>query len=206
MAEVDRATDALPPGSSTDGFSPGDRLAVYLQNVPQFVLAMLATWKAGGTMVSINPMNKARELEYLLTDSGATMLVTPRVAVRRRRRDGRRRKTGVRDGDHHERARLPRRRPARALRRHRREPRPTGTARSRRAHRAHDGARRRRPTLAADDVAFLTYTSGTTGPPKGAMNTHRNVVFNSAGLPRLDVARRPTTSCSASRRCSTSPG
>jgi long-chain acyl-CoA synthetase len=29
------------------------------------------------------------------------------------------------------------------------------------------------------DTAFLTYTSGTTGPPKGAMNTHRNVVFNS---------------------------
>ena len=33
-------------------------------------------------------------------------------------------------------------------------------------------------TLGADDIAFLTYTSGTTGPPKGAMNTHRNVVFN----------------------------
>ncbi len=33
--------------------------------------------------------------------------------------------------------------------------------------------------LTADDVAFLVYTSGTTGPPKGAMNTHRGVVFNS---------------------------
>ena len=31
--------------------------------------------------------------------------------------------------------------------------------------------------LGPDDVAFLTYTSGTTGVPKGAMNTHRNVVF-----------------------------
>jgi long-chain acyl-CoA synthetase len=40
----------------------------------------------------------------------------------------------------------------------------------------------RRPAevaLGPDDVAFLTYTSGTTGPPKGAMNTHANVVFNS---------------------------
>ena len=52
---------------------------------------MLATWKAGGVMVSINPMNKARELEYLLDDSGATVLVTLEslyddVAARRRRR------------------------------------------------------------------------------------------------------------------------
>lgn len=40
---------------------------------------------------------------------------------------------------------------------------------------------RRRPQVAQrpEDVAVLTYTSGTTGPPKGAMNTHRNVVFNS---------------------------
>ncbi|HUY47129.1 MAG TPA: AMP-binding protein [Streptosporangiaceae bacterium] len=34
-------------------------------------------------------------------------------------------------------------------------------------------------SFAAGDTAFLTYTSGTTGPPKGAMNTHGNVVFNS---------------------------
>ena len=39
--------------------------------------------------------------------------------------------------------------------------------------------------LDPDDVAFLTYTSGTTGPPKGAMNTHRNVVFNAQVVPRL---------------------
>ena len=47
--------------------------------------------------------------------------------------------------------------------------------------------------LDPDDVAFLTYTSGTTGPPKGAMNTHRNVVFNAqsdsnkTGLTPADV-------------------
>src|SRR4051794_16290972 len=75
VAEVDRATDALAAGLVANGFGRGDRLAVYLQNVPQFVLAMLATWKAGGIMVSINPMNKARELEYLLADSGASVLV-----------------------------------------------------------------------------------------------------------------------------------
>ena len=34
------------------------------------------------------------------------------------------------------------------------------------------------PGLIPDDVAYLTYTSGTTGPPKGAMNTHGNIAFN----------------------------
>ena len=33
-------------------------------------------------------------------------------------------------------------------------------------------------SLTPQDIAFLTYTSGTTGQPKGAMNTHANVVFN----------------------------
>ncbi len=49
------------------------------------------------------------------------------------------------------------------------------------------------PALGTNDVAFLTYTSGTTGPPKGAMNTHANVVFNAqayrdwVGLSEEDV-------------------
>jgi long-chain acyl-CoA synthetase len=43
--------------------------------------------------------------------------------------------------------------------------------------RAHAGEAPPAPRLSGDDVAVLTYTSGTTGPAKGAMNTHRNVVF-----------------------------
>src|ERR671933_417303 len=73
--ELDEQSTALAAGLRAHGFERGDRLAVYLQNVPQFVLAMVATWKAGGIMVSINPMNRARELAYQLTDSGAKVLL-----------------------------------------------------------------------------------------------------------------------------------
>ena len=58
--ELDELSDALASGLLANGFSRGDRLAVYLQNVPQFVIAMVAAWKAGGIMVSINPMSRAR--------------------------------------------------------------------------------------------------------------------------------------------------
>jgi long-chain acyl-CoA synthetase len=71
--ELDEISTALAAGLLANGFERGDRLAVYLQNVPQFVIAMVATWKAGGIMVSINPMNRERELHYQLTDSGANV-------------------------------------------------------------------------------------------------------------------------------------
>src|SRR4051812_50161188 len=74
--ELDEVSTALAAGLLAHGFQRGDRLAVYLQNVPQFVIAMVATWKAGGVMVSINPMSRKRELAYLLGDSGATTLVS----------------------------------------------------------------------------------------------------------------------------------
>src|SRR3954469_19283291 len=48
--ELDEGSTALAAGLLAHGFQRGDRLAVSLQNVPQFVIAMVATWKAGGIM------------------------------------------------------------------------------------------------------------------------------------------------------------
>jgi long-chain acyl-CoA synthetase len=173
--ELDELSDALASGLLANGFSPGDRLAVYLQNVPQFVIAMVAAWKAGGIMVSINPMSRARELSYLLKDSGATVLVSleslydqvardvvPDTDVRLvlttselefQTRDDERLFAGV------------------SRRRH------EGTTDLGAFLAEHRGQTPPSVQLGPDDVAFLTYTSGTTGVPKGAMNTHRNVVF-----------------------------
>src|SRR6202034_3243539 len=75
VRQVDEISDALAAALIDHGFARGDRLGVYLQNVPAFVFSMLAAWKAGGLVVSINPMYKERELRILLEDSGATALV-----------------------------------------------------------------------------------------------------------------------------------
>src|SRR5699024_11338163 len=53
----------------------GDRLAIYAQNNPAFLIALLASWKLGGIAVAINPMNKGRELAYVLNDAGIKALV-----------------------------------------------------------------------------------------------------------------------------------
>lgn len=176
LGELDALSDAFAVALADRGFVPGDRLASYLQNVPQAVIAALGTWKAGGIVVSVNPMSKARELRELLTDSGARALVAhpdlyaahavpvlPETAVTIRvttseldfqTRDDPRVFAGV----------------TRSC--------PEGATDLRGLLDAHAGARPGPVATGPDDIAYLTYTSGTTGPPKGAMNTHRNVVFN----------------------------
>jgi long-chain acyl-CoA synthetase len=173
--ELDELSDGLANALLANGFSAGDRLAVYLQNVPQFVIAMVGTWKAGGVMVSINPMSRARELSYLLKDSGATVLVALEALYDDVARDV------VPDTD----VRLVLTTSELEFQSRNDERLFAGTTRQRHEGTTdfgeliaeHRGQAPPAVSFGPDDVAFLTYTSGTTGVPKGAMNTHRNVTF-----------------------------
>lgn len=73
--QFDELTNAVAAGLVDRGFGSGDRLAVMLQNMPQFFIGLVAAWKAGGIMVAVNPMNREREVTYILQDSGAKAIL-----------------------------------------------------------------------------------------------------------------------------------
>jgi long-chain acyl-CoA synthetase len=175
--EVDELSSGFAAALLARGFQRGDRIGIYLQNVPQFAVAVAGAWKAGGIVVPLNPMLKERELRYYLTDAGARFIVCleslyPEVAAARADSPLEHVIT-TSELDLLDSSTVP--------------DLLAGSTRVACAD-ATDlftfieegrGSTVADPRLGPDDVAILTYTSGTTGPSKGAMNSHRNVVFSS---------------------------
>lgn len=151
------------------GVGPGDRVAVFMANCPQFTITMMAILRIGAVHVPVNPMFHAAELEYELSDSGAEVVVTvdpllpvldavrPAVSLRHVL------VTGPRElaGDP-----VPPEVPER----------PDVTAWS--VAERSDPA----PLLATDldALAALNYTGGTTGLPKGCQHTQRHMLYTNA--------------------------
>jgi long-chain acyl-CoA synthetase len=153
------------------GVDTGDRVSIHSEDRPEWVLVDLATVAIRGITVGLYPTNPAAEVEYLLTDSGASV----HVAEDQEQVD----KVLAMDGGG----------PRTIIYL---EPRGMhGYEDDRllswdeflergRTHRAeHPGEVERRMDQAqSDDVMTLVYTSGTTGPPKGAMLTNANAAFS----------------------------
>jgi len=73
--EMDQLTDQLAIALILHGAKPGDRVGIMLPNIPQFVLAYFAILKAGAVVVAINPQYKSREIEFQLKDSGILTII-----------------------------------------------------------------------------------------------------------------------------------
>ena len=186
--EVDELSHALAAWLQAQGLAKGDRVALMMPNLPQYMVAIGAVLRAGCVVVNVNPLYTPRELAHQLKDSGARAIIvlenfahTLEEAI-----DG----TEVRHvvlasmGDmlgfwkgqlvnfavRHLKKMVPEYRL------------PLGEGRSvtRFNMAIAEGTRLalKKVDVGPDDVAFLQYTGGTTGVSKGATLLHRNVVAN----------------------------
>ncbi len=73
--ELNEAIDRFARGLISMGIKKGDRVALFMQNCPQFVISFFGIHRAGAVVISLNPMFKQVELEYQIKDAGAETLV-----------------------------------------------------------------------------------------------------------------------------------
>jgi long-chain acyl-CoA synthetase len=153
-SELDDASARVAGLLAARNVGPGDPVAIMLPNVSQFADIYYGVLRAGGVVVPMNPLLKAREVAYYLGDSGASVIFAwpasaAEVEIGAKEADA---EAIVVDpatfGD-----RLATAQPAPAV-----------------------------LDRAPDDTAVLLYTSGTTGRPKGAELTHANLIRNAAAM------------------------
>lgn len=171
------------------GVKAGDRVAIFMQNCPQFAVAYYGIQRANAVVVPVNPMNKAEELKHFIVDpqtkvvicsadlagivasANAALPEAQRTAVLVTRYTDAMPEGPIAPDD---------------------APPPAIDAWLRSDPALPDGctrwtdaiAQNRVPgpqTARPDDLAMLPYTSGTTGAPKGCMHTHRTLMANCSG-------------------------
>jgi long-chain acyl-CoA synthetase len=80
--QVDELSSRFASSLVSLGLNEGDRVAIFTPNMPQFILSYFGILKAGGVVVPCSPLYKARELEFQLKDSGASMVVAANDVVK----------------------------------------------------------------------------------------------------------------------------
>ncbi|HVC26628.1 MAG TPA: long-chain fatty acid--CoA ligase [Nitrososphaerales archaeon] len=183
--QVDELSSRFAASLVSLGVKPKDRVALFIPNMPQFVLAYFGILKAGGIVVPCSPLYKPKELEFQLRDSGASVVVAANDVVKGNDLfasvESCRRNLGIKVVTASLTDYLPPAKRALAgfagVKNVKRE----GTVGSFR-----DLVAKSQPlgkSAEVDprrDVAVLQYTGGTTGVAKGAMLTHSNLYLNAA--------------------------
>jgi acyl-CoA synthetase (AMP-forming)/AMP-acid ligase II len=166
--ESDRRADALAHALTARGIGRGERVAILMENRPEVVETMFGCWKAGIAVAPLNAKFTAGEIVFHLADAGARVVVADRklaavVGALRDRVPTVELVIEVGDG-----------------------PEETGTGEGflswARLQAGHDGTRFPEVDVDRDDLAWLAYTSGTTGRPKGAMLSHGVLTFEALGM------------------------
>lgn len=180
FSEIDDASNVLATALLDHGVVAGDRIAVYLQNDPQWLVALLAAWKCRTAVACVNPMLRAHELRHHLADADPSVLICldslyADVVAPIRNELGIATVITTAPWDMFGAAA---------------QPTVFSDTWGRRQTfddtldwldlaRNHAGNVPPRVEPRADDVALLTYTSGTTGRAKGAMNLHGGAAHSS---------------------------
>ncbi len=194
FAQVHEQAMRLAGWLQNAGVVAGDRVAVFMQNCPQFPSACYAIWRANAVVVPVNPMNRAEEFKHYISDPGTRVVIcsadlAPIVhaandalpeAERVRHVLIARYSDALPEG-----AMDPEQAPSVAIEQWLRSvpPLPASTHATS-THWADALALRLQPsphTAQPDDLAMLPYTSGTTGLPKGCMHTHATLMPNAVG-------------------------
>lgn len=177
--ELDRLSDRFAQLLASLGVVSGDRVAVYLPNCPQFLIAFYGILKLGAVHVPVNPLYKEHEFLHQINDAGAEIVVVLDQLVDLVRAC--RHKTQLR--------KLIVTSLAEVIPTHPTLPLPPSITRERKIF---PGTIDMLPVLDAfsgpawnslvslDDIAALNYTGGTTGTPKGCVHTQRDMIYTAA--------------------------
>lgn len=155
--ELAGGVENLAGGLTDLGVEPGDRVALIMPNCPQFILSYMAAARLGAPVVPINPVLAPAEAAYVLDDCGASAVLALEQTAPLAQNG-----IAASEGD-----------PALIVSG---DEIPVGAHDFAALMAARDAWLPEPPT--AGDVVALMYTAGTTGRPKGARLTHRNLLFD----------------------------
>ncbi len=180
--EMNEITDQLAAGIASLGVKKGDRVGIFMPNTPQFVITFFAILKAGGVVVSVNPLYKSREIIHQVNDAGIEVMFAMSnfyKLIKQVQGDTKIKKIVVSNLKEY----LP---PvlsilftlAREKKGGFRVELAEGDIWFKDLLAQHKGERRPKLDIGPDDHAIFQYSGGTTGISKGAIAMHRNLVAN----------------------------